>query len=229
MRLLQAFRDLSLAALCIVMCVFFWQLRKDAKALGASANSLVQNTDKQLNGTDAQHGTDGLLFATKKSVDDVRAGAVIASRQETQYYASLKAHTETVAAQAQTTLGSLNSAVQSINDSQQAIAADTHQSFAKLNVAIDQIPPAIQKLTQAEEAARVLISDPSIPKTLDGLAKTSQNAAEITERGEAIASNAEDMSDDAKKGFHKWLNPSKAQVFMGVVEKFGLAAIAAHW
>src|SRR6267154_3676955 len=117
-------------------------------------SQLVHNTDKQLNGTPAQHGTDGAIFSDKKAIDDVRAGAVKVSRQETEYYTTLKTNTDAVVGRVNESMDEFRSTMAGVNKSQRQIADDAHATFLNANAAIVRLPYLLDQSTNTLHSAQ---------------------------------------------------------------------------
>jgi len=200
--------EAALLIALVILCVRLSSALKGISASGQAISELARNTDKQLNGTLAQHGTDGAIFSLKKAVDDVRAGAVKVSRQETQYYSTLKANTDEVVSRVNGNMDELRSTLVSVNKSQEQIANDAHETFLNANAAISRLPHLVDQSTSTLHSAQVLFDDPSIPMMFRHLESTS--------------SHFDVMANDAQLGFHKWLNPSKKAIVWGYVWKGSL-------
>ena len=192
----------------VILCLRISSALEGISASAVAISQLAQNTDKQLNGTVAQHGTDGAIFSAKKAIDDVRAGAVKVSRQETQYYETLKTNTDTVVGRVNENMDELKSTLASVNKSQQQITEDAHATFLNANAAIVRLPYLLDQSTSTLHSAQTLFDDPSIPLTFRNIQSTS--------------AHFDVMADDAQLGFHKWLNPSKKAIVWGYVWKGSL-------
>lgn len=206
------------AVLLVVLVILCLRVSDALKAISASTGAiatLAQNTDKQLNGTAAQHGTDGAIFSAKKAIDDVRAGAVLASRQETEYYGKLKTSTDSVVTRLNENMDELKSTMQSLNNSQALIAKDAHETFGNVNVSLLRLSPLLDQSTNTLRSAQSLIDNPSIPNSLEHIASTSAHFDDISGNMVKVSATTALAAQDAEESFHKWLNPSRKEIVWG--------------
>ncbi len=171
------------AAFTIDSAVF--HIRETAGA----ATALLSHTDRQLNGTAAEHGTDGAIFAVKKSLDDIRAGAVIASRQERQYYAQLQRNTDLTFANANASLAMLNAKLDGVDTV--GLSADTRALLVALTTDAQHVVPLLDTLRKTVDDLDLQISDPQLHLALVELEKTATGSAEFMQHLNAIIADVQ--------------------------------------
>jgi hypothetical protein len=211
--------EAALLVALIILCLRVSDALKAVSASTSAISTLAQNTDKQLNGTSAQHGTDGAIFAAKKAIDDVRAGSVLASRQEVKYFATLQTNTDAIVSRVNGNMDELKFTMKSLNDSQLQIAKDAHETFGNVNVSLLRLPPLLDQGTKTLGSAQHLFDDPSIPFTLQHLASTSAHVDDISGSMVKVSASTALAAQDAQESFHKWLHPSRKEIVWGYVWK----------
>lgn len=151
--------------------------------------ALASHLDVQLNGTTAQHGTDGAVFAAKKSLDDVRGAAVIVSKQEKQYYKMLQTHTGLAFTGAEMTLLKMNEKLDGIDTA--GISTDTRALLVALTTDAQHMVPLIDSLRDTIRKLGDEIDDPDIKAAIKALLGTAQGTQEFMVQLNAIIADVQ--------------------------------------
>lgn len=159
------------------------------RSAAQSVTILTAHLDTQLNGTTAQHGTDGAVFAAKKSLDDVRGAAVIVSKQEKQYYKMLQTHTGLAFTGAEMTLLKMNEKLDGIDTA--GISTDTRALLVALTTDAQHMVPLIDSLRDTIRKLGDEIDDPDIKAAIKALLGTAQGTQEFMVQLNAIIADVQ--------------------------------------
>lgn len=170
---------LKLAGIALLVCaaIFFVSARKTVADVGQaakeSASAVAQLQVTIADANERLYRKGGLVdIATKTMlhVDRVAGEAAITTAHERIYW-------DTTSKKIISLLSATEHTIKGIDETQQRVGGRAEQDLADLDLALKQLPPLLSQARVDLESVNTLVTDPSIPATLQNLATTSENTA----------------------------------------------------
>lgn len=204
----------SIIAVCVSLVWLLYDARNAASvvdrktdAVAASLDARAQHLQDKLDGT--FQNANAILLQAGLAADQAR----LASQDQREFAKQLDQKLLALADRADMSLTQ--------------VTGDLHQTSHDLHETLVTLPPLTRSLTATVDSANALLADPNIPRTLKGLADTTDQTAATMREVTKTSANVAKMSQDVEEALYGRLHPKKRTIVLNTVwtlVKLGVSA-----